>query len=392
MATKKQIFLPLAALTVAVVAMAGLMMLKKPPEEKKVVEFIPLVKIEPVTVGELPLKVRSQGVVSPKEQTKLVSQINGQIIELAPQFIKGGLVKSGDLLARIDPSDYEANLIEAEANLASARASLQQEKAKGHVAEQEWLQITNAKPSELGLRKPQLAQEVARVRAAQAQVKKASRNLERTYIRAPYNAIVESRAVSLGSFVSVGSAVGHVLSTEVAQVRLPIADRDLQFLIAQGLNASVTIYAPFNGEKAQWQGKIVRNEGVIDNDSRMNYLVAEVDAPYSLAKPLRFGSYTTVDIEGYVLPSAAVVPRHLVIDNQLALLSADSTLHFANVKVIREQGNDVVITGDITNSSQYITSALDYPIEGMKLSLPEQLAEEKEQVKSEQMLAKVVGE
>ena len=376
MATKKQIVFPLIALTVAIAGAGILVSMKKAPEEKIVVEYVPLVKVENLLVGQLQLTVDSQGLVSEKQRTQIVAQVSGQVIELAQQFVQGGMVRKGDLLVRIDPSDYQANLIEAQANLASARASLQREKAQGHVAEKEWQQITNSTPSQLGLRKPQLAQEVARMRAAQALVTKAKRNLERTYIRAPYDAIISSRDIGLGSIVGNGSSLGLLLATDVAQVRLPIADKDLQFLPQQGLGANVTLHAQYNGKATQWQGTIVRNEGVIDRQSRMHYLVVEVTTPYQLAKPLQFGNYVTAKIDGFVLPNAALVPRHLVSDNRLAMFSSDIKLAFKDVTVVRQQGKYVVVTGQLSNDNQYIISALDYPIVGMKLGLAKEFLEQ----------------
>lgn len=118
-----------------------------------------------------------------------------------------------------------------------------------------------------------------------------------------------------------------------------------------------------------WQGKIVRNEGLIDSKSRMNYLVAQVDAPYDLAHPLRFGSYVTAKIDGLTLPNAAIVPRHLVEERGLAFVTKSNVLHFETVNVIRQQGENVVIAGDLNNYDQLIVSALDVPVEGMELTV-----------------------
>lgn len=369
MATKKQIIFPIFILLGTIAIAAAFVAMKEAPKEKEPKAFIPIVKTQTINVGELTMKVKSQGMVMAKEQTVLVAQVGGKITRLASAFIRGGRVKAGDVLAWIDDSDYQTQLIEAQASLASARASLQQEKAKGHVAEREWQQITNASPSELGLRKPQLAQEVARVRAATAGVSRAERNLERTQIIAPYDAIIESKNVGLGSFVGAGSSLGQISRTDVGEVRLPIADKDMQFLINHGTDSKVTLSGTFNGKLMTWQGKIVRNEGLIDSKSRMNYLVAQVDAPYDLAQPLRFGSYVTAQIEGLTLPSAAIVPRHLIGERGLAFVTKRNVLHFEAVNIIRQQGENVVIAGDLNNYDQLIVSALDVPVEGMELTV-----------------------
>jgi len=369
MASAKQIAFPIVVVIIAAAGFFGLNYFKQPVEEKEVVDFTPLVKTAPLAILSYPLTVYSQGMVEPKEQTQLIAQVGGQVSSISNKFIKGEFVAKGTVLLNIDSSDYISSLVEAQANLAAARAALQLEKARGHVAQSEWEKINNAKPSELGLRKPQLAQEVAKVRAAQAIVQKAQRNLDRTAIVAPYDAIINTRSVSLGSVVNYGSTIGLLSATSVGTVRLPIADKDLAFLNNNAIGAGVDLYSNFNGKRTAWQGHVVRNEGVIDKASRMHYLVVEVATPYALEKPLRFGSYVTANIKGQTLDNVAIVPRHLVIENKLAILANDSTLHFKDVVTVREQGETVVISGDFDTDSQYITSALSYPIEGMSVSV-----------------------
>lgn len=369
MATLKQIVFPIAVTAIAVAGYFTLNYFEEPIQEKESVDFAPLVKISPLKVKAHQINVPSQGMVTPKEQTHLVAQVSGQIVSISDKFFKGAFVTKGTVLMKIDPSDYQASLVEAQANLAAARAALQLEKARGHVAQSEWEKINNAKPSELGLRKPQLAQEVAKVRAAQAIVSKAQRNLERTSIRAPYDAIIGERKVSLGSVVNNGSSIGHLSATEVAQVRLPIADKDLAYLTNDGLGAKVELQGNFNGQPTTWLGRVVRNEGVIDSASRMHYLVVEVTNPYMAQKPLRFGNYITARISGKLLEQVVIIPRHLVVDSKLATVSAQSTLHFESVITLREEGDNVLVTGDFSKANGYITSALTYPVEGMTLSV-----------------------
>lgn len=348
--------------------------MKMPPEEKTQVDITPIVAVENIRVAPLALQVDSYGIVKPKYETQLVAQVSGQILELSEVFVRGGFVKEGQLLARIDPNDYEAALIDAQANLASARASLQKERAQGKVAEREWQKITHSSPTELSLRKPQLAQELARVKAAQASVLRAERNMERTEVKAPFDAMIAERDIGLGSFVGTGSAIGKLLSTEVAEVRLPVADNQLQFLLNQGQNAQVNLLGTFAGKEQIWQAVINRSEGVIDDKSRMSYLVAEVQDPYRLTSisednPLRFGSYVQAKILGVELPQASLLPSYLVVNNKVALLNKDSTLHYVNVDIVRQQGSQVIVASGLVDGDQLIVSALDYPVEGMKLSL-----------------------
>ena len=77
----------------------------------------------------------------------------------------------------------------------------------------------------------------------------------------------------------------------------------------------------------------------------------------------------TAQIDGLTLPSAAIVPRHLIEERGLAFVNKDNALHFEAVNVIRQQGENVIISGDLNNYNQLIVSALDVPVEGMALTV-----------------------
>ena len=389
MTRKKQIILPIVIIVIGIVLFMFFKSMKKPPEEKPEIENIPIVSVESVSVSPMTLNVTSYGIVKPKYETEMVAQVSGQIVELSSSFISGGFVKKGQLLARIDPSDYKAALIDAEANLASAGASLEKERAQGKVAENEWKSITDISPSELSLRKPQLAQETARVKSAEASILRAKRNLERTEIRAPYDGMIESRIIGLGSFVGIGSKVGKLLGTEIAQIRLPVADNQLQYLDGNGVNSTVILEGSYAGTRQTWTAKIERTEGIIDTTSRMNYLVAEIKDPYLLSttttsnktnSPLRFGSYINANIVGNPIAQASSIPRYLVKNDRVAILSDDSTLRFAPVTIIRTEGANVIISEGLSAGDQMIVSALEYPIDGMKLALSTQQANQNKTV------------
>ncbi len=395
-AHKKQIIIPIAILVAGVIAFIGFSSLKTPPEEKAKEDNTPIIAVENIVVAPMILHVSSYGIVKPKYETSLVAQVNGEIVELNDIFVRGGFVKKGQLLARIDPNDYHAALIDAQANMASARAALEKEVAQGKVAEREWKLITDTSPTELSLRKPQLAQELARVKSAQAAVLRAKRNLQRTEIKAPYDAMIDNRMIGLGSFVSVGTQIGKLLGTAIAEVRLPVADNELQFLIDQGHDAKVKLVGTYAGKSVEWLAHIARNEGVIDNKSRMTYLVAEILNPYLLPDtlaekngaintdinhivPLRFGAYVQAKILGVEIANASILPRYLVVGNKVGLLSNESTLHYATINVIRQQGANVVVSSGLLNGDKLIVSALDYPVDGMKLAL---ISDKKEQQES----------
>jgi len=156
-------------------------------------------------------------------------------------------------------------------------------------------------------------------------------------------------------------------------------------LIAQGENAQVNLQGVYAGKDIQWQAKVARGEGVIDNKSRMSYLVAEVSDPYGLKAgndnpPLRYGSYVTAKIVGIEIANASIVPRYLVDNNKVAILDSESKLHYAKIDIVRQDGKNVIIADGLADGDKLIVSALDYPVDGMKLALAtdESQLEEKE--------------
>lgn len=378
---KNRYLLPVLILALGGGIMALFTQFKAPPAEKNTERKAPIVSTSAIEMAPLTLSIDSHGLVKPRFNSEVTAQVSGEIVSINDGFVRGGFVKKGQVLAQIDPSDYQTALLEAQANVAAAQAALELEKARGKVAEAEWQQISNTKPSELGLRKPQLAQELSRYRAATAALQRAERNLERATIRAPYDALIEERHVGLGSFVTIGSPLGRLLSSYSAEIRLPVADKDLQFLQNKGVGAGVTLNAYYSGKPTQWQATIIRNESVIDNSSRMTYLVAEVSTPYQPTSanthglPLRFGTYVTADITGIELVQAARIPRHLINNGKVAVTNKQGTVSLKAVNIVREVDASAIVNAGLSDGDLLITSALNSIVDGMQITLPTSSAE-----------------
>ena len=89
------------------------------------------------------------------------------------------------------------------------------------------------------------------------------------------------------------------------------------------------------------------------------------------------------------LSQASLVPRYLVNDNRVAILDKDSKLHYAEVGIVRQEGANVVIESGLVDGDKLIISALDYPLDGMKLALVGEELEESTEEQSEAQIASV---
>lgn len=365
-------------LIIAVFAAAAILLVstKEAPEQKDEVISVPIINVQTVTPQTLSLNLPSYGVVNPKYKTQLVTEVQGRLLSISANFVAGGVTKKGEQLAIIEPSDYEADLIQAEATLAQATAALNEEKARGEVAKIEFKDFGNGLPPELGLRIPQLKKEQANVKYAEAALARAQRNLARTVIRAPFDGIIKARNVDLGQYVTLGTNLGELYDTSIAEIRLPLANEDLAYLESvDNPETAVTLTALLAGKQVTWQGEIVRSENVIDEQTRMVYLVAEIHDPYLRNHktegqlPLKYGSFVNAVITGRTVNDVVKLPRHVVRNGQVAVVSADNIIEIRPVNIIRSDVDNIYIQGSFKANERVSTTSINSLNAGQKIKV-----------------------
>ena len=368
--------LPIIIVVIGVIVAVGLASMRKPPEKKPVEVQAILVDAQPIAFEQVDFEVSTQGNVVAKNQTNLTAQVAGRVISISDQFVEGGFFNKGDVLVTLEADDFETEVKLAEAELARRQAALEEEIARGRVAEQEWRSVNNTTPPELGLRKPQLAREQANVKAAAAQLERAKRNLARTQVKAPYDGMVVSRNVDLGQFITSAVNLGEIYSTDVAEVRLPLTDTDLAFVaLDSNQTLPVTLSAVVAGKFSTWQGQVVRNEGVLDQRSRVVYAVVEVNDPYLRngvrnGLPLRFGQFVNASITGKQGDNLVVLPRHtLRLDGSVVVVTPKNEVAIRNVEVMRADNENVYISSGLEVSDKVAYSAIPNPYNGMPVRL-----------------------
>lgn len=370
-----KIAIPMLIVVLAVVTAIVLSKARKPPEKVSESKSAILVEVQPVVRQDVVYQIESQGAVTPKTETSLVSEVNGRIVQVSDDFVEGGFFNAGDVLVQVEPADYQTSVKAAEAALANAQAALEEEKARVKVAEEDWRSFQAGTAPQLGLRRPQLASALAKVRSAEADLDRAKRDLARTEIRAPYAGIVKSRTVDLGQFVSRGTSIGMIYGTDIAEVRLPLTDNDLAYLELPapnqtGAKPAVVLEAEVAGQTLRWPAEIARTEGVLDERSRVIYAVAEVKDPYQLTNsqvaPLRFGRFVQAKIVGRTASQVVVVPRHLLRpSNQLLVVDAEKKLQFRQVKIDRSDEKQAFILDGFTAGDQILYSPVTNPMPGL---------------------------
>ena len=330
-------------------------------------------KREPVT-----FVVRSRGVVAPRTRTTIVSEVSGTIVEVSPAFVAGGFFVEGDVLVRIDPRNYQTAMKRATAAVAQAKTRVATENALAGYAYQDWerlrsLEAADRPASDLALRKPQLAEVVAGLESAEADLEKASEDLDRTVIRAPYDGMVRAKRADVGQFVNTGTPLAETFATDYAEIRLPIPQTDLKYLALGDLSAggalSVTLSADIGGVSHDWAAEVVRSEGVFDAETRVLHLVAQVREPYASGKePLRIGTFVNAAIEGIDAGKVFVIPRHsLERGKTLWMVDADMTIRPRQVDVVRADDSYAYVADGLSDGERYTVTPPENSLPGTKV-------------------------
>jgi multidrug efflux system membrane fusion protein len=368
---------------------AFIMVKSRPKIEKKEVSFPPpLVRSQTIRLEDTQLVVSSQGTVNPRTESELFAQVAGQVIEVSPAFARGGFFSTGEVLIKVDPRDYEFATSRLKAEVAQAELRLSQEEGEASVAREEWEKLgAGEEPNPLVLREPQLAQARASLEAAEAALKQAELNLERTRIKAPFDGRVRSKNVDLGEYVGLGIPVATIYAVDYAEVRLPVPDDQMAYLDCcidyrgqdpSSLNIDVILRANYAGQQHSWAGKIVRIEGEIDPRTRMVTLVARVDNPYRQPEegnrpPFAVGLFVEAEIKGRFVKGVAIIPRSAMRGkNRILVIDEENRLHFRDVVVLKADAETVVISSGLDDGERLCLSPLETVVDGMHVRVFEE--------------------
>lgn len=169
------------------------------------------------------------GYLRGKNDTDIHPRVSGFLI--SQEYKDGQVVKKGDILFRIDPELFEAELAQAKANLQAAEASLTAAKAT-----REQLQLDVTRYEQLvktsAVSEKQLSDARHNLRACEANVKaceasveqykasveKAQINLDYTVVRAPYDGLVGTALASLGDLVGEKTKLTNITAVNPIRV------------------------------------------------------------------------------------------------------------------------------------------------------------------------------
>lgn len=350
---------------------------RRPPQKQAT-----LVEVRTVRSGEHRMRVRSLGTVVPAREVRLAAQVSGQVLSVAPDFEPGGLFQEGDELVMVDHADLTFAVAQRQGELTKAKSALKLESGQQSVARQEYEILRQDVPEgdeDLLLRRPQRDSAQASVAIAEASLGKAELDLERCVIRAPMNAVVQSRNVQPGSLVSSGTAVATLIGTDEYWVEAPVAVDDLARILIPsrdgGEGSAVKLYHEAAwGSAGSREGRVTRIKTDIEETGLQAVVLVSVPDPLHLdareeaARPLILGLRVVVEIEGRAIADAVPVPWPALHEgNQVWVMSAEGTLDIRTVEVAWGDHEQILVTSGLEDGERIVVSDLGAPVQGMAL-------------------------
>lgn len=332
--------------------------------------------------------VSASGKVQPEIEVIIRPDVSGEIIELAVK--EGDFVRQGELLVRIKPDIYQAQidnlnaaLLTQQARLEQTRASLIRAKAayerdkqlfeKDLISEMEYIQTK----SEYDSQQASLKAAEYQIESAEAQLRQAREELEQTVIRAPQNGTITGLAVEegervLGNSQMAGTEMMRVSLLDRMEVLVEVNENDIVNVdFADTARIEVDAYPErmFKGVVTEIANS-ARITGSGTNEQVTNYSVkVRITTPHNLdSSPeqmvrteasedpeemfvpnFRPGMSATVDIETQTavnvvsVPIQSVTVRDFALDKETDTDTTESSESEAEMIMASDQGSDMMI-------------------------------------------------
>ena len=356
----------------------------KEPRAQKARERTFTVKVVPAEITSMNPTLNAFGEIQSRKTLDLRMAAGGQIQELSTNFVEGGSVKSGELLIRLDDSNYQSavdlaknNLIDAENEVSESGRILSFSKEELAAAEeQEELRLRALKRQQdlvkrdvgtaAALENAELAASAAtqavlsrnaavdqaRNRGAQAETRlvraelalnDAKRKLEDTVLYAEFSGLLSGASLVKGGIVSTNERLGQLIDPEVLEVSFKISTQQYTRLLDDNgdlLKAPVSIALTNTDQGLTADGVIIRDSASVAKGQTGRQVYAKLTKSVGF-KP---GDFVAVKVEEPTLNWVVALPATaLDASNSVLLLGEGERLEEAQVKLMRRQGNEVIV-------------------------------------------------
>lgn len=401
----------------------------EPPEVKRVERALK-VHVLRAAPEDARVMIESHGEVRAPNTVDIAPEIPGKVVYAHPRLERGGVIREGEILFRIDPRDYEAARDEILARireLENTVSRLKRERAadrerlktlsrskalaRGEFERIQTLYKTHKVGTRSGVDRAErnynsasdvtdlLARGVElyplrikeaqnRMAAARASLVAAGADLERCTVRAPFHGRVVEASLEAHQYVEPGDVVVTLADDSILEIETPIDGREaldgLRFddgespggggwLQALGEVSCRVRWVEWD-EDAWVEGRVDRVVK-FDRDTRTLVVavrIVEPGGPSPGGAPLVEGMFCRILIPGKILENVIRLPRSAVGYDGSAYVVNEGRLKTVSVTVARTEGEHVLVSGGLNPGDRVVVTRLIDPMENALLDVTEQ--------------------
>lgn len=404
--------------------------MKKPPAETGANEIPVPVKGMILAKSDIPVTLEGYGTVRARTRVAVSPEVGGLIVEIHPRLEAGEIIPEGEVLFRVDPRTYTLRLNQANAEIVRlnseiARIKQQQEndtrrlelsKRSRDLAKSEYERVlkllekdevgsrsgveqaervlTQAEDQVVALENAialyplQLEEVAAALETAEVSRDTAALDLERTEVKAPFDARLEKVALEQNQVVMAGREVLTIVDDSVLEIPVSLDSREMSRWFpfdAPGeagktngwfrpLPEDVTVQAAWTEHPGthHWTGALARVER-FSAETSTAIVVVEVVAPAGGDGPAPVeGMFCEVAIPGRTARDVFQIPADAVTHEGSVYLSVDGRLRTIPVEIVHRTGAEALIRGNLNDGDVLVTTRIATPLENtlLKVALP----------------------
>ncbi|WP_346892281.1 efflux RND transporter periplasmic adaptor subunit [uncultured Roseibium sp.] len=336
---------------------------KQAEVQKDEVRPVKVVQVAPATSVR---KLEYSGIVRARSETAAGFRIAGKIVERKVDV--GDHVKAGDLLARIDPTDYELSVKSAEAALSAAERQVETAafalKRMQQLFDKKWVAKASLEQAQLSYNQAEANRDTSK-----AQLDQARNQVGYSELRADRPGIISAVQAEAGQVVSAGSPVVTIAADGEKEVAIAVPETDV-LSFKPGKRVEVGLWS---NKDLKFNGRVREVSGSADPASRT--FAVRISLPADDRVLLGMTAFVNTSEKAgedfYSVPLAALSRGDQDKSIVWTVNPVDETVHARPVTVSEFSGDGVRVSNGLKTGDLVISAGTQFMTENLKVKLPD---------------------
>ncbi len=330
-------------------------------------QAVPVLAIKAMAAN-VPVYLNGVGTVQALNTATILAQVSGRLT--AVNFKEGQEVKTGDVLATIDPVLYQAAYDQAVGKKAQDEALLANTKIDQKRYD-DLVKTNSVSSQQADTTRSLVAQYEAQIKQDQAAIDTALANLNYATVRAPFDGRTGIRLTDMGNLVSATSATGIVTITQLRPISIvfTLPENNVTEILDAQAKGTVPLQA-VTGAGVLGEGSLL----VVDNQVDQSTGTVKIKGTFpNDTNRLWPGQFVNVRLKLKTLENAIVVPSVAVQQgangSYVFLVTPENTVKLTYVKVVQEGERRSVIGEGVAAGDTVVTSGFANLQDGAKVRI-----------------------